>query len=122
MTQQQGKREHTPGPWRSKVFADRVQIYGADDIHVVDTSWHSHIRKVYPLKDESLANANFIVHAVNSHNDLVAALEASRDTLAALLDVLRKEPSMQRREYVDLGIQCTDTAKKIEAALAESRP
>jgi hypothetical protein len=58
------------------------------------------------------------VRAVNSHHILEAALKASSEAMLALLDAVRKEPAMQKREYIPLGIQCTNAAEKVQAALA----
>jgi hypothetical protein len=66
--------EHTPTPWVSKQRDSEIVIYGPEKIQVVTTSWHTSIRGSYPLKRESLANAAFIVKAVNSHDALRAAL------------------------------------------------
>lgn len=65
----------TPSPWRSRLFETSIVIYGADDVQVVETSWHGSIRATYPLKDETLANAALIVRAHNGLPDLVKALQ-----------------------------------------------
>lgn len=46
------------------------------------------------------------------------AADAGGEALLALLDVVRKEPTMQRRELVPIGIQCTKAAATIANAKA----
>lgn len=82
MAKVETKVEHTPMPWTSKVYDTQVILYGPKKIQVLATSWHGSIRKSYPLKAESLANAEYALMAINSHADLVRALEEIRDGLA----------------------------------------
>jgi len=71
------KAKHTPGPWEVCVFDTSYQVRSADGINVAATSWHSHLRKPYPLKAEALANATLAAAAPD-------LLEALTDTLALL--------------------------------------
>jgi hypothetical protein len=47
----------TPGPWRVEATDTTFTVVSADGIQVVRTSWHSHLRKPYPLKAEAFSNA-----------------------------------------------------------------
>lgn len=69
---------HTKTPWTLRQFDHSVTLYGPGKIQVMSTSWHSSIRSSYPLKPESLANAAFVLEAVNSHDALVKALIQAR--------------------------------------------
>ena len=75
--------EHTPTPWKNtgwiSAFEDKQSI-------LIDAPWH-HIARLFtpngpsgctslaPDREECLANAAFIVQAVNAHSELVAAVQ-----------------------------------------------
>ena len=65
--------KHTPLPWR--LFAENgfVEVR-ADDVLVAVVNWQG-FNDSFRSDDGHLANAEFIVRAVNSHAALVAALE-----------------------------------------------
>lgn len=53
--------KHTPGPWGIRSTDTLLTIHGDDGvIMVASTSWHSRIRRHYPLKAEAEANARLI--------------------------------------------------------------
>lgn len=62
---------HTPLPWR----AGDSEIFGADDSVVCTVHWRSG-------DDCHQANLETIVHAVNSHHDLIEALREARTELS----------------------------------------
>jgi hypothetical protein len=69
MTQAKEVTRHTPGPWK---FFDSGLIQSVEPCaNLAETDIDTWIPK-----SERLANAAFIVKAVNSHDQLVAALEA----------------------------------------------
>lgn len=59
---------HTPTPWRT--YAGRAIVFDADGNYVAYCG-QSHFIET----EEQKANAEFIVRACNSHDELVAALE-----------------------------------------------
>lgn len=53
----------TPGPWRVKETLNDRTVMAEEELRIVTTSWHGRVRKHYPLKAESVANAAGIVFA-----------------------------------------------------------
>jgi len=66
--------KHTPGPWRIDAPAGSV-IIGPDEIDVALTFAGSGFREL----ETDEANAEFIVRACNSHDELLAALQRVAD-------------------------------------------
>lgn len=69
--------EHTPTPWQTKEGHSVVSILSDTGIRIATTDGTPYYKSVGELDK---ANAAFIVKAVNSHDDLVAALQALRMT------------------------------------------
>lgn len=75
---------HTPLPWRRSKNDFNFFVVGSDDVRVVETSWHSRLRKPYPLQAEAKANVDFIIRVANSHSGLLEALKSARRQLVTL--------------------------------------
>ena len=82
------KTEHTPIPWdisssclicneEGKILANLIPL-GLMELDVT--------------LDEAVANAEFIVKAVNNHDKLVEILRQTKDNLTEILDFLTNEP------------------------------
>jgi hypothetical protein len=99
--QQEKKMEakHTPGPW--KYEADDNVIIGGDGLIM---TWQT--RSIDVGVAERDANAEFIVRACNSHDDLMAALEDMMAWARAVSD-----------EYIDGG----DLREDYRQALSDAR-
>jgi hypothetical protein len=69
--------KHTPLPWRT-ALTDETSIVGSDNSDVASMSGDYHGGD----HENMAANAALICRAVNSHAELVAALEAARDAIA----------------------------------------
>lgn len=71
---------HTPTPWKTEYeneYGPEYELLGPDGILVLQYEWNS------DRQAEVEANASFVVRAVNCHDDLVAALKASRQWVEA---------------------------------------
>lgn len=88
---------------------DDADFEGAYDQIIRDTSRAFNIIRALPLAQPDTRDATI--------KALVKALKESSAALLAMLDAVRKEPEMQKRKYVDLGIQCMNAAKKTAAVL-----
>lgn len=106
--------EHTPTPWKTKKRESSIVAYvdlRKGEMQVLYTSWHSSIRASYPLKDEAIANMEFVVKAVNNHDDLVQALQALVDQVNDYERVNNLAPNPGRTE-------CWDTVARAKEVLA----
>lgn len=75
--------QHTPGPWKVKTPKGLVGLEREGDRLIVSEETKEHVAAVFQYRNDnhkdkttSLANAEFIVTACNSHADLLAACEA----------------------------------------------
>jgi len=73
---QQAKREsvsdHTPTPWKVRMYGEKnrwASFQGPDEMAIGDTNVSAR------SPEEALANAAFIIRAVNAHEELVEALK-----------------------------------------------
>src|SRR5690242_19371729 len=113
--------EHNPLPWYVK-DGKGVMLGSSgkkDSIFICDRSAGTWVAEL-PAGKESEANAEFIITAVNSHAELVAALELARLTIDALTDDLRKANVWDN----DGGEQVYTTREALEqinTALAKAR-
>jgi hypothetical protein len=75
--------KHTPGPWRAVNAYERIEIVGPVDSGAIIARMCDHgILADGP--DQTEANARRIVSVVNSHDDLLAALEEAADYLECI--------------------------------------
>jgi cysteine sulfinate desulfinase/cysteine desulfurase-like protein len=74
--------QHTPTPWfiNGPNHIGHISVASERDGAVAEMVWHHVEGRRFPVE----ANADFIVRAVNSHDDLLAALEEARAFLVAL--------------------------------------
>ena len=72
---------HTETPWQQgeKLGGNPLEIWSASGKHVVQVTKSPF--GPYPDGPEAFHNAAFIVRAVNSHDDLVAALKEARKAI-----------------------------------------
>lgn len=102
---------HTPTPWQIRGTIDgESQINGSgwvdlapctEEFKVIGSLYHHH-----HTGEQNLANAEFIVKAVNAHADLVAALKGVTDLYTSLVhsgdagfwDPEEEEPIVAARE------------------------
>lgn len=75
--------KHTPGPWSVLKTDTLLTIYSDDGIKVCSTSWHGSIRKTYPLKPESEANARMIAATPGLAEAAKGVLESRAATFKA---------------------------------------
>ena len=81
---------HTPGPWKKRLDGDHkwdgAICNGSRCICTVNFSYY-HSQGFYSdaEKDERMANAEFIVNACNSHDDLLAACKEARATFVGFV-------------------------------------
>ena len=97
-----GEAQHTPTPW----FADPDDREGYEwNIHIVQES-NRDMRVCFMTSGpEAGPNSAFIVHAVNSHATLTAALEEARGVLVA------------SRSFVELVYEETDREEAADAKI-----
>jgi hypothetical protein len=76
-TQTKTKPTHTPTPWILQT--DDNDIF----VEVVDSGTEGKVLATFPATPEGCANAALIVSAVNTHEELVAALEIAMQELEA---------------------------------------
>jgi hypothetical protein len=74
--------EHTPGPWKVR---DRFKVY-AGSYYVGTTQAYGGLPEHIMAQDE--ANARLIVHAVNCHDEMLAAIRVARGALVSISDSL----------------------------------
>ena len=89
--------EHTPTPWSIDKLPTRICVAGrkgfSGDYRVADAHQSPQLAFT-PRHEEAVANAAFIVKAVNSHDELVAALKNVANTYDAKS---YREGSQERR-------------------------
>lgn len=103
-------REHTPIPWTVDPEFEDQAVIGPDGVQVADCSITCHPKFGKRNDVINAANAEFIVRAVNAHDDLVKALEAARGYIQAKIVNL---PRPQRD-----GSRENSVLKQINAALS----
>lgn len=106
--------EHSPLPWR----LDAPTIIDGADGGLVAESWHGVVNREW---DECVANAEFIVHCVNLHNELVAALASQVESIyAALVDLGMLRRLISRSRFLETPIDNLSTAlEEARAVLAK---
>ena len=104
---------HTPTPWSIEVSSseDELLVFSDESCVASVPVWHDDDDED-TLRDQSYANAAFIVRACNTHGDFVAALKLA-------LEALNTAPRFRVNDTDSYKI-----ASAIEAALkkAEVRP
>ena len=93
--------KRTPGEWKRWVRNDGVIIYGGELKPGPNGSFiHTHIARIIGDDEEAKANAEFIVHACNLHEELVAGLVA----------ISRQDVGDDECAYFNAAYQCKDIA------------
>lgn len=100
----------TPGPWTVLGTDTLFTIYGDDGVQVLKTSWHSHLRKPYPLKAEAFANATLAAAAPDLLMALKDALRSSRKDFK-----LGPDGDRQHREAYAEQFAAIDKARTTQA-------
>ena len=67
--------KHTPTPWYASADGN-----GGEHIQSAAINENNYVARVDAMDEQGFANADLIVKAVNSHDALVAACEAMRDS------------------------------------------
>ena len=101
--------QHSPLPWGMEKPHPWLMSGGpairTPSRHIARLGWNN---------PEDIANAEFIILAVNAHDGLLAALRESADVMAKLLQSARIEGRTERENYARHGV---DTAR---AAIAKA--
>lgn len=110
--------EPTPTPWRYKIDARGIYIFSETD----PDSAGGEIAEIFRFHDEplALANAQFILTAVNSHKELLAACKGvllEFDEWAGPREIESDMASVARNQCVDVYEAC-----RAAVALAERKP
>lgn len=108
--------QHTPGPWSVRSTETTFVVWAAEGIQVVSTSWHSRIRKPYPLRPEAEANARLIAAAP----ELLEECRFAAETFERYAELHRQKDTEDG--YAKAAANA-EAAKRIRAAIlrAESR-
>jgi len=67
--------KHTPTPWYASADGN-----GGDHIQSAAINENNYVARVDAMDEQGFANTDLIIKAVNSHDALVAACEAMRDS------------------------------------------
>jgi len=105
-------QKHTPGPWRVRQHPDDVEEFHISALTPEGHPYFGRTTETEIMSDEDYptkrADADFIVQAVNNHDDLLAACEAALN--AVCWDY--SEGSLQAR---------TRLSGQLKAAIAEAK-
>jgi hypothetical protein len=96
---------HTPTPWHSPGL---LEIHDEQHRVIADCVGDEEVSP-----DECAANADFIVRAVNSHAELLTALEAAADDLECAIDTFKVGGLQFHNE--------AGTLKRVRAAIAKAK-
>lgn len=80
------KTTHTALPWHTNLRSHPSDQVFSDDLIVADCKWTNH------APDVREANSEFIVHACNSHYEMLAALERLLSAFSSARGLAVKEP------------------------------
>jgi hypothetical protein len=98
------EQKHTPTPWRVDARAS-TRIVAGDDVTVATTACQGDQRDMWEN------NASLIVRAVNSNDDMLAALQLAEDVLSRAPASTRIWPN---------GMHPNDGVERIRAAIAKA--